>query len=94
MPEAVRRTLREVDPAQPMALGVEELDEDVEVAQRQPVRALEARRELPRHRGIGPEETEPGRLRQSLGKSLSSQYLTRQDSLAMIVDSSSIQISA
>ena len=54
---------REVDPPQPVALGVEELDEDVEVAERQPVRVLEARRELPRHRGVGPQEAEPGRLR-------------------------------
>ena len=41
-------------------------------------------------RGVGPQEADPGLSRVS---HLCSQYLTRQDSLAMIVDSSSIQIS-
>ena len=61
MPEAVRRTRPgEVDPPQAPLGRVVELDEDVVVAERQAVGGLEAGRELPRERGMGPQEPDPG----------------------------------
>src|SRR5262249_31513806 len=68
-----------------------ELDEDVEVVEREAVLRLETRRELARHGRMCAQEADP-RLQLGFGRSLRSQYLTRQVFSAKIVDGSSIQI--
>ena len=80
---------REVDAAHAPVRGVVELDEDVEVAERQPVLRLEPGRELARHRRVGTQEPRPGR-EPGLGQRLCGQYLTRQSFSGNIVDIASI----
>src|SRR3954451_14785265 len=54
---------RQVDPAEAVAVGVEKLHENVEIAQRQAVGRLEARGELARGRCVSPEEPHPDLIR-------------------------------
>src|SRR3954452_4988836 len=86
----------EFDPPWPAALRVVELHEHVEVAQRELVHRLEARRELPRERRVRAQEADPGGVGETgfcPRNFLWTQYLTRQAFLAMILAISSIAYS-